>query len=140
MERTSTSNLKRELSRVRREFIVSTSNRSEQQSALLGSRKKGNRSANAWTRGSEKGLTRLEHCALQETRDMVSWDDVFMTKVQSKAKASAYPSANDLNGDGGKKNFRPAGALEARRSGTFGGRRPLGLWLRFPFCTSTPFA
>lgn len=114
VERTSTSNLKRELSRVRRDFIVSTSNRSEQHSALLGGRKKENRSANTWTRGKEQGLSRVEQSALQGSREMVSWDDFFMTKVQPKVEATPSLSGDDLNGRGAKQNFRPPGTRIAR--------------------------
>lgn len=114
MERTSTSNLRRELSRVRRDFIVSTSNRSEQQSALLGSRKKGNSSqkwdcgdgdrlAKAWTpgvlphsSGGRNELSRVENIALQGAREMVSLNDVFMTKI----KADTATNENGHRGSG----------------------------------------
>lgn len=114
VERTSTSNLRRELSRVRRDFIVSTSNRSAQQSALLGSRKKGNSSQiwhcadgdrlpKAWTPGvlphSSGGLnelSRVEHIALQGAREMVSLNDVFMTKT----KADTSTNENGRRGSG----------------------------------------
>lgn len=124
MERTSTSNLRRELSRVRRDFIVSTSNRSEQQRALLGSRNKGNssqkrhstdgdRQTNAWTpgvlpqsNGSRHELSRVEQIALQGARDAVSWNDVFMTNVKADPstnangdRSSGFNEANDRASD-----------------------------------------
>lgn len=131
VERTSTSNLRRELSRVRRDFIVSTSNRSEQQSALLGSRRKGNssqtrhcadgdRPTNAWTpgvlpqsSGSRNELSRVEQSALQGARDMVSWNDVFMTKVE----VDPSTNANGRRSSGfNKENSRVSGKQAYRQA------------------------
>lgn len=108
-EKTSSSNLARELSRVRRDFIVSTSNRSEQQSALLGGRTKGSAerrlrarhgsvgggSTSAWalgmsastTKSSKQALSRLESSAFEQAREGASCDDVFLSKVNASSKA-----------------------------------------------------
>lgn len=94
--------MRRELSRVRRDFITSISNRTEQQNALLGGRKKGKsgeglrgsggsaRSFSMPTASADGGstqLSRLESSALSldEARERVSWDGVFMSKVDSSA-------------------------------------------------------
>lgn len=135
MERTSTSNLRRELSRVRRDFIISTTNRSEQQSALLGGRRKnptsgqrvrvsrssndgsisGERStSNAWGTGmvsaptdaSGRGVSRLEASILQEPRGGVSWDDVFMSKVDATSSATFGPRGNDFTRIGKSADWR----------------------------------
>lgn len=130
VERTSTSNLRSELSRVRRDFIVSTSNRSEQQRALLGSRKKGmsrqlrycvdeDEQTKAWTpgvlpqsSGSRNGLSRVEESALQIPRDIVSWNDVFMTKV----KADTLPNANGRRSNAfNEENTRVSGKQAFRK-------------------------
>ena len=122
-ERASTSNLRRELSRVRRDFIVSTSNRCEQQSALIGSRRKGKRVAHAWTPGSgqSSGLSRLEQIALQGARDVVSWDDVFITKVKAglPTKANGQHSTDLIESDGGRQSCRQAQGAPTR-SGSSG--------------------
>ncbi|CAM9283228.1 unnamed protein product [Ectocarpus fasciculatus] len=106
--RSTATDLRRELSRVRREFIMSTSNRSEQQSALLGSRRKGissqrwrhpdgDSSTKELTAGGGHDLSRKENSrALQKTR--VSWDNAFMTKAdQSTETTSDHPSSSGLN-------------------------------------------
>lgn len=116
-ERASTSNLRRELSRVRKEFIVSTSNRSEQQSALIGGHRKGKRAANSWTprRGQNLGLS-LEQSALQGARDMVSWDDVFMTKVNadSPTKANGRHNTGVIGSSGGRQACQQARGTQER--------------------------
>lgn len=106
--RSTATDLRRELSRVRRAFIMSTSNRSEQQSALLGSRRKGmssqrrrhpdgDSSTKELIAGGGHDLSRKENShALQKAR--VSWDNVFMTKAdQSTETTSDHRNSNGLN-------------------------------------------
>ncbi|CAM9454717.1 unnamed protein product, partial [Ectocarpus sp. 13 AM-2016] len=86
----------------------STSNRSEQQSALLGSRRKGissqrrrypdrDSSTKELIAGGGHDLSRIEKSrALQKAR--VSWDNVFMTKAdQSAETVSDHRSSSGLN-------------------------------------------
>ncbi|CAM9531880.1 unnamed protein product [Ectocarpus sp. 4 AP-2014] len=106
--RSTATDLRRELSRVRREFIMSTSNQSEQQSALLGSRRKGissqrrrypdrDSSTKELIAGGGHDLSRKEKSrAMQKAH--VSWDNVFMTKAdQSAETVGDHCSSNGLN-------------------------------------------
>lgn len=147
--RTSSSNLRRELSRVRRDFILSTTNRSEQQSALLGGRRKnftsgqrvrasrssndgsigGDRSTNnAWDTGmgsastdaTGRGVSRLEASVLQEPRGGVSWDDVFISKVEATSSATLGASGNDFTRIGKSADWRLRRAPETGKAGASG--------------------
>lgn len=143
VERTSTSNLRRELSRVRRDFILSTTNRSEQQSALLGGRRKnytsgqrvrasgnsndgsigGDRATgmvSASTDASGRGVSRLEASVLQEPRGGVSWDDVFVSKVDATSSATFGASVNDFTRIGKSADWRLRRAPETRTAGASG--------------------
>ncbi|CAM9471826.1 unnamed protein product, partial [Hapterophycus canaliculatus] len=89
VERANTSNLRLELSRLRRDFIVSTPNRSEQQRTLTGSctRRNSRRRQRLALRNHDKhALSCLEEHALEQARGKVSWDDVYMTRVDPCAK------------------------------------------------------
>ncbi|CBJ32559.1 expressed unknown protein [Ectocarpus siliculosus] len=110
--------LRRELSRVRREFIMSTSNRSEQQSALLGSRRRGissqrrrhpdrDSSTKELIAGGGHDLCRKENSrALQKAR--VSWDNVFMTKAdQSAETVSDHRNSSGLNKSNAREIEKP---------------------------------
>ncbi|CAB1106104.1 unnamed protein product [Ectocarpus sp. CCAP 1310/34] len=116
--RSTATDLRRELSRVRREFIMSTSNRSEQQSALLGSRRKGissqrrrhpdrDSSTKELVAGGGHDLCRKENSrALQKAR--VSWDNVFMTKEdQSAETVSDHRSNSGLNKSNAREIEKP---------------------------------
>lgn len=150
MERTSTSNLRRELSRVRRDFIVSTTNRSEQQSALLGGRRKastsgqrvrasrsnndggiigGDRQANnAWATGmfsastdaSGRDVSRLGAIVLQEPRGGVSWDGMFVSKIDAASSATFSRTGDGFNQTGKSTDRKPRRAPESETTGESG--------------------
>ncbi|CAN0242661.1 unnamed protein product [Ectocarpus sp. 12 AP-2014] len=116
--RSTATDLRRELSRVRREFIMSTSNRSEQQSALLGSRRKGissqrgchpdrDSSTKELVAGGGHDLCRKENSrALQKAR--ISRDNVFMTKAdQSAETVSDHRSSGGLNKSNAREIEKP---------------------------------